>query len=263
MQDDSIVLNVLLNCEQTKSSETKQVHFQSLPTTPLEIKKKIEEDFSIPSCVQTLHYQSMTLKDSDQLQYTHFRSGDTFTVDYPAEAECELTQTVIKWLKELYKLLKSIEENISFPGEENDLLMASNFRKIENLIIEGKKGDILEALSWTLFLPFGDKNKLMNKFYFQQEGGINVLMKVYGVMVSKEWGKLGIDKDLHIRLERYCSLAICNYTETPSLERQVFQLGGLELSIATLLRRQLQGNHKVLDTVIYATLGKAVSTLRK
>ena len=131
LQDDTIVLNVLLNCKQTKSSETKQVHFKSLPTTPLEIKKKIEEDFSIPSYVQTLHYQSMMLKDSDQLQYTHFRSGDTLIVDYPIEAECEMIQKVFKWLKELFELLKSIVENISFPDEENDLLMSSNFRKLK------------------------------------------------------------------------------------------------------------------------------------
>ena len=121
---DKTVLNVLLNCEQTKSSRTKQVHFQSLPTTLLEIKKKTEEDFSIPSCFQTLHYQSMILKDSDQLQHT--RSGDTFTVDYPIEADCKMTQTVIKWLKELLIKLNSIEENISSPS-----LGASTFKKLK------------------------------------------------------------------------------------------------------------------------------------
>ena len=255
--EDQVELNVTLNREETKSSAKKQVHFQSLPTTPLEIKKKIEEDFSIPSCVQTLHYQSMTLKDSDQLQHTHFRSGDTFTVDYPIEGECEMVKNVIKWLRELYELLES------FPGEESDLLMASNFQKIKNLIIEGERSNILRALSLSLFSPFGDKKKLMNKLYFQQEGGINVLMKVYGVLVSKEWGKLGIDKNLHIKLERYCCQAGCNYAETSSLERQVVQLGGLEMSIATLLRRRLQGNRKVLDTVVYSALEVAVYTLRK
>ncbi len=101
--EDKIVLNVLLNCELTKYSETKQIHFKSLPTSPLEVRKKIEEDFSIPSCIQTLHYQSVILKDSDQLQNTHFRSGDTFTVDYPIEAECEMVQDVLKWLKELFE----------------------------------------------------------------------------------------------------------------------------------------------------------------
>ena len=34
----------------------------------------------------------------------------------------------------------------------------------------------------------------MNKFYFQQESGLNVLMNTYGALVSEEWGELGIDK---------------------------------------------------------------------
>ena len=149
--EDEVVLNVLLNCEVTKSSETKQVHFKSLPTTPLEIKKKIEEDFSIPSCVQTLHYQSMILKDSDQLQHTHFRSGDMFTVDYPIEAECEMAQNIIKWLKELLELLKSVDENVTSPDEENVLLMSSKFQRVRNLILRGERDDTINVLSLTLF----------------------------------------------------------------------------------------------------------------
>ena len=257
------MLNVLLNCEETKSSETKQVHFQSLPTTPLEIKKKIEEDFSIPSCVQTLHYQSMILKGSDQLQHTHFRSGDTFIIDYLIEAECEMVQNVIKWLKELCDLLKSIEKSIAFPGEENDLSMSSNFQKIENLIIEGERDNIIMALSWALFCSFGDKKNLVNTLYFQQEGGPNVLMKVYGILVGREWGDLGIDKNFHIYLERILSQAICNCAQKTSLCRQIVQLGGLEMSTTAFLRRQLQGDSNTFDTIIYEAIEDAAFVLRK
>ena len=248
--EDKVVLNVLLKCELTKLSETKQVHFKSLPTTPLEIKKKIEEDFSIPSCVQTLHYQSMILKDSDQLQHTHFRSGDTFTVDYPIEAECRMAQNVIKWLKELYDLLQSIEENISFPSEESELLISLNFQKVENLIMEGQRDDSINALTMTLFFPLQDKRKLMNKLYFQQEGGLDVLMKVYGVLVRKKWGDLGIDAEFHVYLEENCCMAVCNYTATFSLCHQVVQLGGLEMCMTTLLRRQVCSK----DDIIYDSL---------
>ena len=254
------MLNILLQCEQTKLSETKQVHFQSLPTTPLEIKKKIEEDFSIPSCVQTLHYQSMILKDSDELQRTHFRSGDTFTVDYPIEAECEIAQNVIKWLKELLELLKSIEKNYSFPGEENDLLMSSNFRKIENLVLEGEKDNIVEALTDTLFSSWGDKRTLMNCFYFHHEGGLDVLMKVYGMLVSKRWEDFGIN---HINLESECSWAICDYAQTLPLCRQVVQLGGLEMCTITLLRRQIRGDEYIHDTRIFNTICTAHTALCK
>ena len=258
--EDIVVLNILLNCEQTKSSETEQVHFKSLPTTPLEIKKKIEEDFSIPSCVQILHYQSMTLKDSDQLQRTHLRSGDTFTVDYPIEAECEVVQSVIKWLKELLKLLKSIRQSLD---EGNNLLMSSTFHKMKNLILEGERDNSIEALARTLFAPWNDKQKSMNQLYFQQEGGLDVLMKVYDILVSKEWGDLGMDEEVHIDLEATVSTAVCNYAETFPLRRQIVQLGGLDMLTTTLLRRQLQGDECIFDTLIYDTLSSALYALCK
>ena len=259
--EDKFVLNVFLNSEHTKSSETKQVHFESLPTTPLEIKKKIEEDFSIPSCVQTLHYQSMILKDSDQLQHTHFRSGDTFTVDYPIEAECRMVQNVLKWLNELCDLFKSTEECSLSPDEEKNLLLSSIFRKIENLIMEGEESDTINALSLTLFYPYGDKKKLMNCFYFRQEGGVDMLMKVYATVVSREWGELGIDNRLHILLEGRCSQAVSNYAETVPLCRQIVQLGGLEMCTKTLLRRQLWGDDGTLHALVYTTLKKATILL--
>ena len=260
-EEDKVVLNVLLNCEETKSSETKQVHFKSLPTTPLEIKKKIEEDFSIPSCVQTLHYQSMILKDSDQLQHTHFRTGDTFTVDYPNEAECEVVRNVIKWLKKLYEVLQSIEGNKSFPNEEADDRLMSD--KILNLIMEGERNGNIRDLTETLFCPYGKKEKLMNRFYFHQEGGLDMLMKIYGILVIKEWGDLGISKEFHIYLERKCSLATCNYVEATPLCRQVIQLGGLEMCTTTLLRRPLWGDDGTLDTPTWNTLRFALHILCK
>ena len=261
--EDKAVLNVLLNCEQTKSSETKQIYFKSLPTTLLEIKKKIEEDFSIPSCVQTLHYQSMILKDSDQLQNTHFRSGDTFIIDYPIEAECRMTTNVVKWLKQLYEVLRSIEEDNSSPDEENDseLLMSSCLRRIETLIMEGEQDGTIEALTWSLFGPWQDKQKLMNQLYFQQEGGLDVLMKIFGILVRKQWGDLGIDEVYHIYLEDTCSMAVGNYAGTIPLRRQIVQLGGLEMCTTTLLRRQFLEDVGILDNRICNTVKNAIFPL--
>ena len=259
--EDKVVLNILLNCEETKTSKTKQICFKSLPTTPLEIKKKIEEDFSIPSCVQTLHYQSMILKDSDQLQHTHFRSGDTFTIDFPIEAECEMAQNVIKWLKELFALLNSMEECLSSPDKGNDAYNTA--LRIENLIVDGHRDGITQALSVDLFFPWEDKKKQMNNFYFQQEGGLDLLMKVYGVLVSKKWGDFGIGKDFHVYLENKCSHAVCNNVPTFPLRRQIVQLGGLEMCITTLLREQLQGDEGIFDAPVYSTLDFALVSLGK
>ena len=259
--EDNVVLNVLLNCEETKSSETKQAHFKSLPTTPLEIKKEIEEDFSIPSCVQTLRYQSMILKDSDQLQHAHFRSGDTFTVDYPIEAECEMAKNVVKWLKELYGLLKSIKEISSSADDKGDHLTSSNFGEIESLIMEGERDEIVVALYETLFIPYDNKKKQMNRFYFHQEGGLDVLMKIYSILVSKKFGDLGIDKEFHMYLQSVCSLTISSYARSFSLKHQVVKLGGLEMSTIAFLRRRLQGEKSILDPLMFSTLFSALCAL--
>ena len=256
--EHQVVLNVLLNCEVTKTPEIKQVQFQSLPTTPLEIKKKIEEDFSIPSCVQTLHYQSMILKDSDQLQHTHFRSGDTLTVDYPTEADCKVIQNVIKWLNELLELLEEFEK-CSSSDEDSDHSKFSNIHKIITLLLKGDGDGTVDALTCSLFFPYGDKTKLMNKFYFQQECGMDVLLKIYNVLVRKEWSDPELDTESQIirYLEHTCCDAIWGYVETFPLRRQVVKLGGLEMSTKTLLRRQLLGDGSILNTRVYNTLRSA------
>ena len=196
----------------------------------------------------------MILKDSDQLQRTHFRSGDTFSVDYSIEAECEIVKNVIIWLKELLELLKSItdSEADSHPYEDD----------LRDLIMEGGNDKIMEALCYKLFTPWEDKKKLVNKFFFQYEGGLGVLMKIYLILVSKEWGDLGIHTDVHIYLERICALAISNYPQTISLRRQVSQLGGLELCTTTLLRRQLRGHQYIPDT-LFNTLFYSLCILSK
>ena len=256
--EDQIMLNVLLNCEETRSSETKQIHFQSLPTTPLEIKKKVEEDFSIPSCVQTLHYQSMILKDSDQLQHTHFRSGDTFTVDYPIEGECKKVQIAIKWLKELHEVLEEILFN-----EKNERSMYSCMVKFDNLILEDGESFRDCGLYYALFSPWTDKKKLMNKFYFYQEGGLNVLINVYSILLSREWGALPkIHREFHIYLEDLCATTICRYVATLPLCHHVFQLGGLDMCAKTVLRRQLLQGEEV-ERIVYEALDSALHGLCK
>ena len=77
-----------------------------------------------------------------------------------------------------------------------------------------------------------------------------MLMKVYGVLVSKEWGALGIDQKVHIFLEQCCCRAIFNYADGVPLRCQVVQLGGLEMFMKTLLRKQLQGHESVLENSI-------------
>ena len=99
------------------------------------------------------------------------------------KAECEMIQNVVKWLKALLELLKSIEES-SNHDQESDNLMSS--QKIENLILEGEDDNTREALTNTLFFPWEDEKTRVNLSYFHDKGGLDVLMKIYGTLVGKE-----------------------------------------------------------------------------
>ena len=254
--EDKFLLTIVLNCEHTKSLEIKHVHFKSLPTSPLEIKKKIEEDFSIPSCVQTLHYQSMILKDSDHLQHTHFRSGDTFTVNFLTRGDCERVQNVIQWLKDLLLFFQDINDSNSHSDGVDDLGLSSYLCTMtEDLILSGMHDGTAQDLCLHLFYPWKDKRTFVNKIHFHHEGGLSVLMKVYGHMVDKVWGGIGIDSQFHLYLECLCSQAVANYTQTFPLRRQIIELGGLDMCTKTLLRKEVRRNGD--SEIISGTLMKS------
>ena len=265
--EDAIVLNMVLDCELSKSSETKQLYFKETPTNTLEIKKKVEETFSIPSCIQTLHYQAMLLKDSDDLQHTHFRSGDTFTVHYQTRGDCEKVKAVIEWLRGILKLLQDIKENDSSSDEGRKLPLSSYlYRMAEESILSGMQDGTAQDLCLHLFYPWKDKRTYVNKLHFHHGGGLDVLMSVYDLLVEKDWGDLGINSEFHLYMECLCSQAVANYTQTFPLRRQVVQLGGMEMCVKTLLRRKVarNGGCEILpDTLMKSALEIALYAVCK
>ena len=122
---------------------------------------------------------------------------------------------------------------------------------------------IVEALCYKLFTPWEEKKRLMNKFFFQYEAAIDVLIKIYRILVGKEWGDLGIDEEDHMYLEdAYCrSIIKCGHTN--ALLREVVQLGGLEMCMKTLLRRQLRGEECDPNGQTYDVLFNSLSLLYK
>ncbi len=61
----------------TKQSKFVTLTFSedALPTTVAEVKEKIENDFSIPVCVQSLKYEDHILADDSSLEMAKIRSG--------------------------------------------------------------------------------------------------------------------------------------------------------------------------------------------
>lgn len=267
VDEDSTVVSVVLSCELTKSSETKQIRFKSPPDSPLAIKQKVEETFSIPACIQTLQYQSMLLKDSDELHHARFRSGDTFTIHYQTNGDCEKVYGVIEWLRAVLKELQDVVDDIYHNDDDKDPNRSMYLcKRAEDCILSGMQNGAAQDFCLHLFYPWKDKRKYVNKLHFQHEGGLDALMKVYGLLVEEDWGNLGINSEFHLYMECLCCQAVANYTQTFPLRRQVVQLGGLEMCAKTLLRKEMgrNGGCKILpDTLEKSALEIALYAVCK
>ena len=170
-----------------------------------------------------------------------------------------MIQKAFKWLKELYESLKSVEENISSHDKGKDALISSNF---EAKIVDGERDTIVEALTWRLFGQSKKKKTLMNRTYFYHIGGLNVLMELYRILVSKEWGELGIEKWFHIYLENVCSRIVCvNAAHSPPHQHNVVKLGALEMCMKAVLRWRSWGHGHILGPHVYETLSNALFAL--
>ena len=67
-QDEGCSFEIVLCCISTEEVVTKTVTFVTYPKSACDLKQKIEDDFNIPICAQTLQYESTGLVDSDDLR---------------------------------------------------------------------------------------------------------------------------------------------------------------------------------------------------
>ena len=112
-QDEDITFKLQLNCIARKSSKIQTLRLNPFSPAVQDIKKAIESEFSIPTCVQTLRYQSMTLPDEGSLLDAcgYIRMGDVLTVDYSCEADVTKINTIITWIQRVNGAIKK-EKNL-------------------------------------------------------------------------------------------------------------------------------------------------------
>ena len=154
------------------AARTKTLTLDCYPQSTMDIKKEIQKEFQIPTFAQTVQYEQITLSDSSSPRSVHIRNGDTLQITYESAAECIEIDEVVAWLNQLDNLFKvhlpcSSDET---PTEGEVLLDAINPEKLMDL-----------------FIPWHLKLKHMNRRYFLHAGGVDLLLKVYSVLVKQEW----------------------------------------------------------------------------
>lgn len=230
MVEEDWTFEVELVCEETKETKSKRLTLSSQPYTFLEIKKAIEKSFSIPVCVQSLLHQSNKVADSDSLQSSYVRAGDTFQVTYPIEGDCERVIEVVEWLKKLVDAFTQITEPT--PQGYSFHLGGLGYLKYQ-MLTSGQYTETAKDLSLNLMFPWMDKSKYVNKLHFDSLAGARHLLSIYKCLVKARLKKVYLPRG-HF-LEMVCALFVANFTQTFPLRRRIIEYRGLDLCVNTFL----------------------------
>lgn len=229
---------VELHCSKSKQTQHKKIHFpeESPPTTVAQIRKKVEEDFNIPVCVQSLTYEGYPLSDDTNLELYRIRSGDTFSITYLAEGDCKDIDTIVKWFKQVKMYLESEDPTLS------NMRLSHDF---DDILTIGINERVIENLAFELLFPWLDPNKYVNKLYFVDIGGLDTIMDVYVAILRHPW----TDCLLKLKyIEQGILRILWNLSETFDLRRQIIaRNNGLDLCMRSLMREKVVEGEEIRE----------------
>ena len=235
-ESDGVWFHVELVCTKTNQSRHEKVIFPESdpPATIKDVKAKVEEDLSIPACVQRLTYEAYPLSDCTNLEVARIRSGDTFQVSYLEEGDCEGVRKVVKWFELVQEFLEKEDPSLNSP-------MSINLEKQVKL---GADEKLVENLAFEYFIPWKETKKYVNKLYFVQCGGLDVIMRVYALLHRQPWTQCVLLLKL---LEQRVLRALWHFCQTFLQRRLIMSHNGLELCIQSLLRQRLEEGERIED----------------
>ena len=255
-------LNVVLHCTSTNSVDEHPLTFTSIPGSVQEIKKGIESSFNVPACTQRLTHESVVLKDADSVRLLHIRSGDTLHLTYKAKAECGDILEAVSWMRSVHALLcvESPFENGSLSGDAHDF------------IIMGYQVGIMEDLAYKRFSPWVSPVIQVNKLYFLQLGGLDILLSLYTLVLSMPWSDIPVEVKY---LECVCMNVLSNLASSLDLRKLIICRGIIPLCLKSLLRVKLtkgmpivdgsgsQGHKDMIDALLQDNITSVIAILAK
>lgn len=240
-EDRSVIFNVELLCTETNLTSHRTISFSDLPETVLNIKEKVQDQFSIPVCVQSLSYEANRLSDDTNLKLASIRSGDKFVVKYSSEGDCKGINEIVYWFEVVKMHLLVEDPTISRP-------LSPNF---EDVLLLGIEEELIEKMAFEYLFPWLDAKKYANKLHFVHCGGLDVVMDVYEAILAHSWETCL----LKLKYVEYGILRILwNLSETFELRRLIIRHNdGLSLCIKSLLRQKLEEGERIEDRTEVAT----------
>jgi len=258
--DHSAIFYVELFCSSTETTRSERIIFEASkqPELVIDIQKKVQADFNIPTCVQCLTYETYPVAEELDLREARIRDGDTFRVEYSSEGDCEEILEVARWFNRVRVLLE----------KEQSSIINNMSPVLEYLLTTGISEEIVENLAFKYLYPWLNARKYANKLFFVSCGGLKEMMGVYVQILVHPWSKCVT----MVQCLEYSVLRVLwNLSETFALRRQMLAHNNcLELCMQSLLRERmpLTEGMKVSTsnfswTILIETIGAALGFLCK
>ena len=259
--DHSAIFFVELFCSSTETTRKERIIFEASkqPELVLDIQKKVEADFSIPTCVQYLTYEAYPMTEEMDLKEARIRDGDTFRVEYSSEGDCGEILDVARWFNRVRVLLEK---------EQGSIIDDNMSPVLDYLLTTGIREEMVENLAFKYLYPWLDARKYANKLYFVSCGGLKEMMGVYAQILIYPWSRCVT----MVQCLEYSILRVLwNLSETFELRRQMLAHNHcLELCMQSLLREKMPLTNGMKMTVgnfswtiLVETIGAALGFLCK
>lgn len=261
--NNTVFFHLELSCMETSLSSNHTVSFPDLPKTVSSVKEKVEDQFSIPVCVQSLSYETNLLSDDTRLEQFKIRSGDKFVVKYSSEGDCKGINEIVSWFGIVRTYVLAEDPSISHPSSE----------VFEDILTLGIDKEHIEKMAFEYLFPWLDARKYANKLHFVHCGGLDMVMDIYEAILDHPWETCV----LKLKYMEYGILRILwNLSETFELRRLILRQNniGLSLCIKSLLRQKLEegeaiedltkvASHRTNSWVLVENIGAALGLLCK
>ena len=256
MQEEEAYLQVTLQLQPTVDNDKndyplpkdRTLTFSQYPQTGLEVKRRVQDKFKIPLCLQTIYFNSFVLEDNQELRNIHFREGDTLTVSYTTHGDLSTVQDIINAITTISGQLESIKESIldgSLTQDEYDQVLDYNFVDHINESFVRTTPDIIKV----------------HHLYFIHNFGADAFLKIKRLLAEIPWGKLPYKLQCleHAALKYFWSLS-----STIGVRCYLFNFPDLvELIASSILRIKAIPNEKLnIVNMCYAHLDGFYSVIR-
>ena len=212
-------LEVTLCCTLDNTAVTETLSFTEPPKQVDDIKSSIQTAFYIPQCVQELLYNGAVLSGTEQVEKLYMRSGDSILVRYYSKLDVNDFEVINTWLRKIRDIVLSYEKD-----DTAQLLFAAGYTN--NSKPACPYGDVVDLLG-----KWGTPRGKVNRRYVVQEGGIDLVLRLYGILTEMHWDELSMSslQDL-----LGCLAILWNFCETYDARLLIVQRGGFDLMVKFL-----------------------------